>query len=178
MWSSKKENSLCSAVRDALENTAQAAPSDATPLGADAQSDSPSLSPELQDHLASCSDCQAASDERSMSRFLFSGVARTSAPDAWFASRVMAAIAAREFELRQSLETWAVLPRLAARLTWVSALALLLMGTWVFESPKFARNSDRAPASQSGASQSGSESLFESPQSQVSDDSAILDRSL
>ena len=173
MWSFKKENSQCSAVRDALENTGQAAPSDATGLGTHAQPDWRALSPELQEHLSSCPDCQAASDERLMSRFLFSGVTRTPAPDAWFAPRVMAAIAARESELRQSLETWAVLPRLAARLTWVSALALLLMGTWVFQSPKFARNSDRAPASQSG-----SEPLFESPQSQAPDDSVTLDRSL
>ena len=171
MWSFKKENSQCSAVRDALENTAQAAPSDATGLGTDAQAGS--LSPELQEHLASCPDCQAASDERLMSRFLLSRVARTPAPDAWFAPRVMAAIAARESELRQSLETWAVLPRLAARLTWVSALALLLMGTWVFQSPKFARNSDRSPVGQSG-----SEPLFESPQSQAPEDLVTLDRSL
>ena len=76
----------------------------------------------------------------------------------------MAAIAAREAQLRQSIETWAVLPRLAARLTWVSALALLLMGTWVLESPKFARNSGNQPST---------ESLLEPSQPQSPDDVLI-----
>ena len=152
MWTIRKENSKCAAVRDALENS---------PQSAGAQSESPMVSPEEQNHFASCPDCQAAADERLMSRVLLRRLSTTAAPDAWFAPRVMAAIAARESELRQSLETWAVLPRLAARLTWVSALALLLMGTWVFESPRFARNS---------GNQSGSEPLFESPQPTASDD--------
>jgi hypothetical protein len=144
-----KDDRECSGVRDALEN----APQDA--------SETLVLSPEQQHHLAACPDCQAAADERLMSRFLLRGVKPAVSPDAWFPARVMAAIAARESELRQSLETWAVLPRLAARLTWISALALLLMGTWVFESPRFARNPSNQP---------GSETLFESQQPQTPDD--------
>ena len=152
-----KERAECSGVREALEN----APQDTSGL--------PVLSPEQQQHLASCPDCQATADERLMSRFLFRSLRPASPPDAWFPTRVMAAIAAREADLRRSLEMWAVLPRLAARLTWVSALALLLMGTWVFESPRFARNSSNQPAS---------ESLFESSQSQTPDDVLIsVDRS-
>lgn len=151
MWSIRKENSKCAAVRDTLENS---------PQSAGTQSESPALSPEQRSHFASCPDCQAGADERLTSSFLLRRLPKTAAPDAWFAPRVTAAITARESELRQSLETWAVLPRLAARLTWVSALALLLMGTWVFESPRFARNGN----------QSGSESLFESPQPDASDD--------
>jgi hypothetical protein len=44
----------------------------------------------------------------------------------------MAAIRARDSELRRSADAWTVVPRLARRLTWVSALALLLAGTWLF----------------------------------------------
>jgi hypothetical protein len=89
--------------------------------------------------------------------------AEVSAP--WFAPRVMAAIAAKESELRQSLEAWAAIPRLAARLTWVSALALLLASTWLYESPKFAQN-----VAQNSGTQSTVESLFDSPQSSATDD--------
>lgn len=154
MWSIlKKRSSVCDDLRAALENTSP----DASPENPEA----PGLSPALQEHLASCPDCQAAADARLMTRFLFRKFPRAAGPDSWFAPRVMAAIAAREAQLRQSIETWAVLPRLAARLTWVSALALLLMGTWVLESPKFARDS---------ANQPGTESLFESSQQQNPDD--------
>jgi hypothetical protein len=67
----------------------------------------------------------------------------------------MAAIAARESELRQSLEAWAAVPRLASRLTLASAVVLLLAGTWLYERPK------RVPTS--AANQSVVESLFDSP---------------
>src|SRR5437763_12776171 len=128
MWSKlKKEIAVCGDLRDALESTAFGR--EVSPENPEA----PTLSPELQEHLASCPDCQAAADARLMTRSLLRKLPRAAAPDAWFAPRVMAAIAAREAQLRQSIETWAVLPRLAARLTWVSALALLLMGTWVLE---------------------------------------------
>src|SRR5215468_3501785 len=111
MWNPlKREKSECAGVREGLEATAERSTKDA-------DSDVGSLSAEQQDHLACCPDCQAAVDERLMSRFLLRGLPAVAAPDPWFAPRVMAAIAARESELRQSLETWTVLPRLAARLT-------------------------------------------------------------
>jgi len=79
----------------------------------------------------------------------------------------MAAIAAKESELRQSLEAWAAVPRFAARLTWVSALALalLLASTWLYKSPQAAPN-----VAQNSGSQSTVESLFDSPQSSATDD--------
>jgi hypothetical protein len=54
---------------------------------------------------------------------------------AWFAPRVMAAIAAREAELRQSFDAWSVIPKFALQLTWISALALMLAGTWFLQRP-------------------------------------------
>ena len=47
----------------------------------------------------------------------------------------MAAIAAREAELRQSLDAWSVIPKLALQLTWISALALVLASTWFLQRP-------------------------------------------
>jgi hypothetical protein len=53
----------------------------------------------------------------------------------WFAPRVMAAIKAREAELRRSVDAWIIVPKLARRLTWISALALVLASTWLFGRP-------------------------------------------
>jgi hypothetical protein len=84
------------------------------------------------------------------------------APGPWFTARVMAAIAARESNLQRTLEAWTVVPQFAARLTWISALALLLAGTWFYESPK--------PAAKLG-NESTIESLFDmTPNSAAQDD--------
>jgi hypothetical protein len=47
----------------------------------------------------------------------------------------MAAIAARKAELSRAADTFTFLPRLAARLTWASAIALLLASTWLYQKP-------------------------------------------
>src|ERR1700730_17871903 len=102
MLRKKKNENECGRLRDALENVADVAV----------------LSPAKKKHPTACPVCQAAADEVLMSRSLLRempAVAATPAP--WFAPRVMAAIAARESELRRSLEAWAAVPRLAARLT-------------------------------------------------------------
>jgi len=141
-----KKQEACKRLRDTLEDVAEVA----------------ALSSAQKEHLSECPDCQAAADDILMSRIIVRELpARAALPGTWFAPRVMAAIATRESELRQSLEAWAAVPRLAARLTWASALALLLASTWLYESPKFAQNSPN---------QGAVESLFDSPQSAASDD--------
>jgi hypothetical protein len=90
----------------------------------------------LRGHAAVCKDCETALKTFTESRALLSALspqAEESRP--WFAPRVMAAIAARESEMRRSLDAWSVVPKLAARLTWVSALALVLASTWLFGRP-------------------------------------------
>ncbi len=122
----KRDRATCKSLRDSLEDAS----------GADA------LSPVQQKHLVECPDCQSAADELLMSRILLKKIPSvTATPAPWFAPRVMAAIAARESELRQSLEAWAAVPRLAARLAWISALALLLASTWLSQLPKSKPNS-------------------------------------
>src|SRR5712692_5572049 len=124
MWNllrMRKNQGECSRLRDALENVVDVA----------------ALSSAQQEHLAACPACQEASSDISTSRIVLRNVpARAASPGPWFAPRVMAAIAARESELRRSLEAWAAVPRLAARLTWISALALLLASTWLYQLPK------------------------------------------
>jgi hypothetical protein len=138
----------CSTLRDLLEDASQIS----------------ALPPAQREHLAACPQCQAAADEVFATRAILMDLPRRtelSAP--WFAPRVMAAIAARESELRQSLDAWAAVPRLAARLTWLSALALLVASTWLYQSP---RHTQTAPDSNQGSI----ESLFDSAQSGAPDD--------
>ncbi len=153
MWNllgMRKNQGECSRLRDALENGR----------------DLTALSSAQQEHLAACDQCQSASADIATTRALFRDVpARAASPGPWFAPRVMAAIAARESELRESLETWAAVPRLAARLTWISGLALLLASTWLYESPRFTQNA---------GSQATVESLFDSPQSSPPQDDVVL----
>jgi hypothetical protein len=47
----------------------------------------------------------------------------------------MAAIAARKADLARATDAWTFLPKLAARLTWASAVALLLASTWLYQKP-------------------------------------------
>ena len=153
MWnllSMRKNQDECSRLRDALENVADVA----------------ALSLAQREHLAACPACQKASSDISISRIVLRDVpTRTASPGPWFAPRVMAAIVARESELRPSLDAWAAVPRLAARLTWISALALLLASTWLYELPK--------PTPISG-NESSVESLFDSQQSAQPQDDVVL----
>jgi hypothetical protein len=123
------------------------------------------LSAAQRAHLSACAECQTAAEDILAVRNLVEEIpARAAEPGPWFAPRVMAAIAARESELRQSLEAWAAVPRLAARLTWLSALALLLASTWLYQLPR------STPNSSNGA---GVESLFDSPQSSAAPDDIV-----
>jgi hypothetical protein len=115
----RKKDDECSRFRDSLEEVA-----------------SGGASREMLEHSAVCEDCAAAADELLESRELLRALPRqTDTARAWFAPRVMAAIAAREAELRQSMDAWTIVPKLAWRLTWVSAVALVLASTWFLQRP-------------------------------------------
>ncbi len=122
---------LCPEFRMRIEDAATAAPAAkelpellaALPAG-------------LKDHAAACLDCRAAAENILAARALLSEIpshAEMGGP--WFAPRVMAAIAARSAELYRAPDTWTFLPRLAARLTWASAIALLLASGWLYQKP-------------------------------------------
>jgi hypothetical protein len=120
MWDGlKRQDDECSRFRDSLEEIA-----------------SGGASREMLEHSAACEDCASAAEELLESRELLRPLRREASPTmAWFAPRVMAAISAREAELRQSFDAWSVIPKLALQLTWISALALMLAGTWFLQKP-------------------------------------------
>ena len=153
MWnvlSVTKKSKECKSLRDILEGTPEVS----------------ALSAAEQEHLAACPQCQGIADDIVATRTILRDIPRHAEVSAhWFAPRVMAAIAARESELRASLETWAAVPRLAARLTWISGLALLLASTWLYQLPKSTPRS---------GNETVAESLFDSPQSSISQDDAVL----
>lgn len=150
MFETRKNRGPCAELRDSLETSAGTA----------------ALPPSLQKHLADCLECRAVADELFATRALLRKMPATAAaPGPWFPARVMAAIAARESNLQRTLEAWTVVPRFAARLTWISALALLLACTWLYEAPKSAPRS---------GSEGGVESLFDAvPNSPAQDDVLI-----
>jgi hypothetical protein len=120
MWDRlKRQDEECSRFRESLEEIA-----------------SGGASREMLEHSAACEDCAAAAEELLESRELLRALPRESSPTMpWLAPRVMAAIAAREAELRQSFDAWSAVPKLALRLTWISAFALMLAGTWFLQRP-------------------------------------------
>ena len=120
MWNPlKKSDAECDGLRESLEEIR----------------DGEALPEELRKHASECQDCADAVDELMASRALLSALPKQAGAGPWFVPRVMAAIAARESELRRSVDTWVIVPKLARRLTWVSALALVLAGTWLFGQP-------------------------------------------
>ena len=90
----------------------------------------------LKEHVTACADCRTAAENILAARALLAvlpSYATMAGP--WFAPRVMAAIAARKAELSRAADTWTFLPKLAARLTWASAIALLLASGWLYQKP-------------------------------------------
>lgn len=121
----------CRDFRLKLEDAASAAPEarNAAELFAAAP-------PALRDHASSCADCRSSAEDLLAARALLAALpSRAAQPGPWFAPRVMAAIAARTADLNRAGDTWTFLPKLAARLTWASSIALLLASGWLYQRP-------------------------------------------
>jgi hypothetical protein len=111
--------------------------------------------PQQRAHVAACDDCRAALEELLAARRLLSAVpSQASVPRPWFTSKVMSAIAARETELSRLATAWTLVPKLASRLAWVSAAAILVAGTWLYRKPA------SSPPGQT-ATEASVESVFE-----------------
>jgi hypothetical protein len=155
MWSLvKRSREDCSRFRESLESSTLVAVLPST----------------LREHAAACADCAATAEEVLASRELLKALpaSQESMARPWFAPRVMAAIAARELELGHSLEAWTAVPKLAARLTWACALALLLASTWLYETPRSTPKSGR---------EATAESLFDlAPASSAAQDDILVSR--
>ena len=121
----------CRDFQSQLEDAAGAAPS------ARKFSELLAVAPDaLKAHAVTCADCRSAGENIVEARALLADLRSNAAmAGPWFAPRVTAAIAARKAELTRAADTWTFLPKLAARLTWVSAVALLLASTWLYQKP-------------------------------------------
>jgi len=119
----KEEN--CRRFLDALEEL---------PLSANTRKSAEEWRAELpqaeEEHVGSCEACRTALEEFAETRNALAGVTVQEAGP-WFTVRVMAAINAREEEARDGV--WISVRRLAPRLAALSALLLVLGGSWALE---------------------------------------------
>jgi len=98
-----------------------------------------------EEHAGSCEACRTALEEFTETRNALSGMTVPKAGP-WFAARVMAAISAREREEEARDGVWISVRRLAPRLVALSALLLVLGGSWALE----LRKTDRMNAERRG----------------------------
>jgi len=126
-----KRRAQCRDFQSQLEDAAEAASS--AKEFSELFRDAPNA---LKAHAATCADCRSAAENIIEARALLKELPSTATlAGPWFAPRAMAAIAARKAELTRAADTWTFLPKLAARLTWASAVALLLASTWLYQKP-------------------------------------------
>lgn len=162
MWDLlKRKSDACGQFRDALEASAGASSARSW------QQLFSALSASAQQHVTSCAECRAAAEQLLSVRALLQALpAKTVSSSPAFVPRVMAAIAAREAELRNSISSWTVIPMLASRLALASAALLLVISTWIYERPlKTSAKTSVSPAS---------ESLFESSPPPVNPDDFLV----
>ncbi|HXY23449.1 MAG TPA: hypothetical protein VEI73_02285 [Candidatus Acidoferrum sp.] len=162
MWNLlKKTSAECQGAQDGLEKITPRNSSACT-----AQEMMEELSATDREHLAACSDCREALENLVATRRIFRGVASAGEPSRpFFASRVMAAIAAKQKELAELITPWSEVPRFATKLAWISAVLLLAGTTWFYE--KYA---SEPPRSSGDATQ---DSIFETPAPPNQDDVLI-----
>jgi predicted anti-sigma-YlaC factor YlaD len=120
-----REEENCRCFLDALEEL---------PLSANTRKSAEEWRAELpeaeEEHAGSCEACRTALEEFAETRNALAGVTVQEAGP-WFTVRVMAAISAREEEARDGV--WISVRRLAPRLVALSALLLVLGGSWALE---------------------------------------------
>lgn len=161
MWNLLKKNGQeCGRIQDSLEEAAEN--SNAGTI----EQLIASLPAAAREHIVGCGVCRETALDLAATKEIFKGtasVAEEARP--WFATRVMAAIAARERELAERMSAWREFSRFASRLALISAVLLVAGTTWFYE------KGIRAPSNPSnGAAQ---ESIFEPPQQANQDDILI-----
>jgi hypothetical protein len=164
MWNLlKNTDDECRKVQDSMEEAGATRPE-----AASFEELSEGLTPAERAHLASCEKCREAALDLLATREIFKGVGSdTEMARPWFATRVMAGIAARERELAEAASTWLAVPRFASRLAMASGALLLLTSTWLYE------RSSTAPAKQP-ATVGSQEYLFEAPQPPMNQDDVFI----
>ena len=105
------------------------------------------MSQESREHAQLCTGCEEAVGEVAEARVALQPLLADKAEAGpWFAARVMASIAAKERELEESNSVWMNVRRLAPRLVAVSALLLMLGGTWALQFKNVEQSSGMRPA--------------------------------
>ena len=128
----KSSSKSCHEFRSRLESAAGVSPGPAQ--FSEVLADLPG---ELREHVANCAQCREAAETTLASRALLAGYPSSAdLGGPWFPARVMFAISARRAELSRVPETWRLLPKLAARLTWAASVALLLASGWLYQRPQ------------------------------------------
>jgi hypothetical protein len=153
MWNLlNKSNEECRQLRDLLEDSAAARPEAVT-----VEQLAQGWPAAERAHIAACASCQEAAQDLLATKEIFKGVASNAEMERpWFATRVMAAIAARERELTEAASTWLAVPRFASRLAFASGALLLVASTWLYERPI------QSPT-QHDSTLAAQESIFEAP---------------
>jgi hypothetical protein len=125
-----REEENCRRFRDALEEL---------PLSGETRMSAEEWRAELpeaeEEHLGNCEACRTALEEFAETRNALLGI-REPGAGPWFTTRVMAVIAAREKEEEARDGVWISVRKLAPRLVALSALLLLLGGSWALEQRK------------------------------------------
>jgi len=120
----------------------------------------------VRSHAGACPDCQAAVEEMAVTRRELARLSEDGVePGAWFTTRVMGAIRAKENEIEERKNgVWISVRRLAPRLVAFCAVLLVLGGTWALEVRK-------AEEARQAAEMRPAESVFESgPSAPLNDD--------
>ena len=166
MWNLlKKRVEECWKLQDLLEESAAVLPE-----AVSAEQLSEAWPAPQRNHIAACETCQEATQDLLATREIFKGVASTSqVATPWFATRVMAAIAARKRELSEVASTWLAVPKFASRLAIASGALLLVASTWLYERPV-----PVPTPNQQASTLAAQESLFEAPSSPVNQDDVLV----
>ncbi|GAC1660910.1 MAG: hypothetical protein NVS9B4_12480 [Candidatus Acidiferrum sp.] len=131
----------------------------------------------LNAHGNGCANCRQAAEELLATRVLLAPLTEGQRDvSVYFAKRVMALIAEKQQARQTASSVWSLVPRLAARLAWVSGVALLVVGTWIYEAPTNVGQDNVQDVGQNVAqntAQGTPEYLFESPTASVSRDDAL-----
>jgi hypothetical protein len=111
------------------------------------------MSLEARKHAQLCAGCDEAVREVVEARWALQplilatrGQEEPTGP--WFVSRVMAVIAAKEREVEEHNSVWINVRRLAPRLVAISALLLMLGGTWALQLSQSDRSVSMRPAAE------------------------------
>ncbi len=159
MWNLLKNDEECGKLRDLLEESAAGRPE-----AASVEQLSQDWPAAERAHIAACGSCLEAANDLLAARKILKSVASNAEMERpWFATRVMAAIAARERELSEAASTWLAVPRFASRLALASGALLLIASTWLYERPLPAPNLQATTLA-------AQESLFEAPPPMNQDD--------